>query len=145
VIRPPVESTQLFWEKARELFLEAIESLDVLAKAYVKYRYIDGLTIKEIAAKLGISERTVMRRYSDRYKFDNLVRLLKSRIRESTRRMPTDKLYKAIYTLIYENDFSVEDVARLFCMTVEEVSALHHKMVCQIAAGYSEDMRKRAS
>jgi RNA polymerase sigma factor (sigma-70 family) len=134
-----------YWEHARKLFWEVMESLDIVTKAYIKYRYLEELTLEEIAAKLKIPLRTLKRNLAKSYKLDNLVNLVRQRVRENISKMPRTKLYKAIYSLVHENDFSIEEVARLFCMPVEQVEGLHREMVCQLAASYDLQTRKRAS
>jgi RNA polymerase sigma factor (sigma-70 family) len=129
---------ELFWDQAGMLFRQALEGLDVVARAYIKYRYIENLTLVEIAGKLGFSERTLIRRFSRMYDLDNVVSLVRTGIRDNIRQMPREKLYKAVYSLTYENEFSTEEIARLFCMTVDEVNEIQVCMLTHLADTYAD-------
>lgn len=142
---PPDFATRHFWDEARGLLAQAIESLDLVSKVYVKLRYIDGLTFRQIAERVGESERTVKRRFSSSYKFDNIIQMIKLQIQANVMKPGNSNIYRAIYILIYENEFSLGEVARLFCMSRDEVKRLHDEMLSHLVSGYVEDAARLAS
>ena len=128
---PSTSREEIYWGEARRRVSEALNDLEAEDKAFVRYRYIEELTLKRIAEELHLSERTIKRGLAKRYKLGNLVRLVRERMRDRFFRLPRIEMYVEMFMLLCEYQLTVEEVASLLCVSVEELVRLHLQIVSQ--------------
>lgn len=141
---PSTSREEIYWQVAKRFFWEALAGLDAEDRAFIRYRYIEDVTLKSIAEKLDMSERTVKRR-AKIYTLESLGKLVRQRVRERFFGLPRLDVYVEVVMLQYQYDFTLKEIASLFCVSVDELAWLHLQIIYGCEQARDERRRMRAS
>lgn len=102
---------------SRFLFRKALARLKPQCRRFVEYRYLEGLDVPEIAARMGLKPQTLYNTYSKA----KIASLIQKEVRNMMLNIPVERLQSVVHHLHFAADFNEKSIADLLCIPREVV------------------------
>jgi DNA-directed RNA polymerase specialized sigma24 family protein len=116
---------------AGRLLRTALARLQPRARKFIEYRYLEGLELPEVAAKLGVAAQTLYNSYS----LTKVASLVRDAVSEMVRALPPEEAAALAQHLHHQEGFNERAIAELLCLPRTEVDRLLDLPVDSNAAG----------